>query len=99
MNMKFYSASAIADPSLNSRQIRVTANSGKTDRVKDRLFAAGCDTSDYNGIVLGDHDRTAPIGNFAPEIRGDAVVGVITFAPQGISAKADEYCQLYKAGS
>jgi len=47
---------------------------------------------------LADHNPGAPIGNFAPEIKGDAVEGIITFAPAGISAKADEYYGLYKAG-
>jgi HK97 family phage prohead protease len=51
-----------------------------------------------NPIVLADHNTTSPIGNFAPKVSGSALVGVITFAPKNASAKADEYCALYKAG-
>ena len=98
--LKYASASVVADASLSDRQIRVVANSGKADRVKDVLVAAGCKLDNYraNPIVLADHNRSAPIGNFVPEIKGSALEGVITFAPAGISAKADEYCGLYKAG-
>jgi HK97 family phage prohead protease len=97
--LKFTSGSVIADSALGDRQIRVVANSGKSDRVKDVLVAKGCQLENYkaNPIVLADHDPTKPIGNFAPEIKGDSVEGVITFAPAGISPKADEYCGLYKS--
>jgi len=96
---KFY-AEVQLDPSLGERQIRVIANSGKSDRAKDVLIAKGCKLDNYlnNNIVLADHDRKEPIGNFAPEIVGESVAGVMTFAPKGISAKADQYCGLYKAG-
>ena len=96
---KFLSGAVVADAALGERQIRVVANSGKADRVKDVLKASGCKLDNYrlNPIVLADHDPGQPIGNFAPEIK-DAVEGIITFAPAGISAKADEYCGLYKSG-
>jgi HK97 family phage prohead protease len=99
LDLKLFAGSVVADPALTDRQIRVVANSGKSDRVKDVLVAKGCQLDNYrkNPIVLADHDPSKPVGNFAPEIR-DAVEGVITFAPKGISAKADEYCGLYKAG-
>ena len=97
--VKFLSGVVVADSTLGARQIRVVANSGKADRVKDTLKAAGCVLDNYrlNPIVLADHNPAAPIGNFAPEIT-DQVEGVLTFAPQGVSAKADEYCGLYKSG-
>ncbi len=96
---KFMSGAVVADSALGERQIRVVANSGKADRVRDTLKAAGCKLDNYrlNPIVLADHNPETPIGNFAPEIK-DALEGVITFAPKGVSAKADEYCGLYKAG-
>jgi len=99
MPMKFMPAAVVADPSLGDRQIRVVANSGKSDRVGDVLVAKGCMLQNYsaNPIVLANHDISCPVGNFAPEIK-DRVEGVISFAPAGISAKADEYCALYKAG-
>ena len=99
MTRKFMSGAVVADSTLGERQIRVIANSGKADRVKDTLKASGCKLDNYraNPIVLADHNPETPIGNFAPEIK-DALEGVITFAPKGVSAKADEYCGLYKAG-
>ncbi|MDR3495303.1 MAG: hypothetical protein P4L82_11950 [Ancalomicrobiaceae bacterium] len=98
--VKFLAGSVVADDTLTDRQIRVIANSGKSDRVADKMVAGGCKLANYvrNPVVLADHDRTKAIGTFAPEICGDAVKGVITFAPAGISPKADEYCGLYKAG-
>lgn len=99
MQLKFLPASVVADSALNDRQIRVVANSGQLDRAGDILVAKGCSLKNYasNPIVLAQHDPASPIGNFSPEIN-DQVQGVITFAPAGISAKADEYCGLYKAG-
>ncbi|MGH6836817.1 MAG: HK97 family phage prohead protease [Methylocella sp.] len=100
MRHKLFSGAVVADTVLGPRQIRVVANSGKSDRVKDVLVAKGCKLDNYrkNPIVLADHDPAKAIGNFAPEIAGDAVQGIITFANQGISSKADEYCALYKTG-
>jgi HK97 family phage prohead protease len=100
MHLKFASADVISDSALGRRQIRVIANSGKRDRAGDRLVASGAKLDKYrlNPIVLADHNPSAPIGNFAPEVKDGAVQGVITFAPAGISPKADEYCGLYKAG-
>jgi hypothetical protein len=100
MPLKLFSGSVITDASLGPREIRVVANSGKSDRVKDVLVGKGCVLENYraNPIVLADHDPSKPVGNFAPEIIGEAVEGLLTFAPEGISAKADEYCGLYKAG-
>jgi HK97 family phage prohead protease len=97
---KFVSGAVVADSSLNERQIRVIANSGKSDRVGDVLVARGAKLDNYraNNIVLLQHDPKQPIGNFEPEIKNDRVEGVLTFAPAGVSAKADEYCALYKAG-
>lgn len=99
MQLKFLPAQVVADSSLNERQIRVVANSGKSDRVDDILLPKGCILKNYasNPIVLAQHDPSAPIGNFAPEIK-DRVEGIISFAPLGVSPKADEYCGLYKAG-
>ncbi len=100
MHNKLFAGSVITDAALGERQIRVVANSGKSDRVKDVLVAKGCKLDNYlsNNIVLADHNPQCPIGNFAPEIKDDRVEGIITFAPVGASAKTDEYCALYKAG-
>ncbi|MEJ0093393.1 MAG: hypothetical protein WDN46_08140 [Methylocella sp.] len=100
MQNKLFAGSVVSDAALGDRQIRVVANSGKSDRVRDVLVAKGCKLDNYlsNNIVLADHNPQCPVGNFAPEIKDDRVEGVITFAPAGASAKADEYCALYKAG-
>ncbi len=100
MQHKLFAGQVVADGALGDRQIRVVANSGRSDRVKDVLVAKGCHLENYsaNPIVLADHDPTKPIGNFEPEIKDERVEGIITFAPAGVSAKADEYCGLYKAG-
>jgi len=50
-----------------------------------------------NPIFIANHDPATPLGNFAPLIDGDALTGVVTFAPKGISAKADEWLGLFKA--
>jgi len=98
MNLKFMPAGVVADPSLNTRQIRVVANSSRPDRIGDILVAKGCMLDNYlaNNIVLADHDVRAVLGNFLPEIKNDRVEGVLTFAPSGISPLADQYCALYK---
>jgi HK97 family phage prohead protease len=100
MQNKLFGGSVVTDATLGDRQIRVVANSGKSDRVQDVLVAMGCKLDNYlsNNIVLADHNAQCPIGNFAPEIKDDRVEGIITFAPAGASSKADEYCALYKAG-
>lgn len=100
MARKFYSADVISDASLGPREIRVVANSGRSDRVKDILLAKGCKLDNYlkNPIVLFQHDSHVPLGNFMPEIKGEQVEGILKFADAGISAKIDEVCSLYKTG-
>src|ERR1017187_557033 len=101
MKRKYASGVIVGNQSgLTDRQIRVIANSGRPDRINDVLVPKGCKLSNYqkNPIVLANHDPDYPIGNFAPEVTGEGVAGVVTFAPLGISAKADEFCGLYKAG-
>jgi HK97 family phage prohead protease len=85
---------------LGDRQIRVVASDASTDHAGDIVEPLGCDLSAYrtNPIVLADHDPTKPIGNASIAVTGSAVTAVITFAPRGASAKADEYCALAKAG-
>ena len=97
---KFLPGAVLEDATLGERQIRVIVSTPTPDRVKDVLEPGGVDVSAYraNPIVLADHDRTAPIGAAEIEIKSDRVEAVITFAPEGASAKADEYCALAKAG-
>jgi HK97 family phage prohead protease len=100
MQYKYIPGGVVQDASLGARQIRVVANSGKSDRAKDVLLARGCVLDNYlrNPIVLADHDPGQPIGNFVPSIASDQLAGIVTFAPEGLSKKADEYCAFYKAG-
>lgn len=95
-----FTAGAIADRSVAERQIRVIASDARPDRAKDVMVPSGCQIENYkrNNIVLADHDPTKPIGNAKIEVKADRVEALITFAPAGVSVKADEYCALAKAG-
>lgn len=97
---KFVQGAVVADETLGERQIRVIASDPTVDRVKDIMVPEGCVLDNYksNPIVLANHDRDHPIGNAAPVVQNGRLEAVIDFAPKGISAKADEYCGLYKAG-
>ena len=88
------------DAQLGARQIRIVVSDETVDRVGDVMVAEGCDISDYkaNPIVLAQHDPNQPIGRCQIEIKNGRVEALIDFAPEGISARADEYCGLAKAG-
>lgn len=103
MNMKrkfFAGVVAAAEDGLTDRQIRVIVSEPMLDRVKEIMVPEGVQLDNYrrNPIVLADHDQTKPIGNADPEVKNGRLEAVITFAPSGIAAKADEYCGLAKAG-
>jgi hypothetical protein len=99
MERKFVAGAIVADAALGPRQIRVRASDATPDRAKDVMVPSGCRIENYvkNNIVLADHDATKPIGNAEIDVLPDYVDALITFAPAGISAKADEYCGLAKA--
>ena len=91
----------VAGGALGDRQIRVTASDATPDRVGDVMVPQGIVTTNYDGannIVLANHDLSKPIGNAKLIVSADRVEAVITFAPEGVSATADEYCGLAKAG-
>lgn len=100
LQRKFISGAMIADATLGDRQIRVVASDPTVDRVKDVMVPEGCVLDGYkaNPIFLANHDPGCPIGNAEVEIKNGRVEALVTFAPAGASAKADEYCALYKAG-
>lgn len=100
MKHKFFPGAVIKDDTLGDRQIRVVVSTAAPDRVKDVMEPAGCELTNYrlNPIFLADHNPKTPIATAAVEIKSDRVEAVVTFAPLGASAKADEYCALYKAG-
>ncbi len=85
---------------IGERQIHVVASTPTPDRVKDVMVPDGCDLTNYkkNPIVLADHNPSQPIGTADVEIKNGQVEATITFAPEGASQKADEYCALAKAG-
>lgn len=99
LKRKYLAGAVIKDDTLGDRQVRVVVSTPAPDRVKDVMEPSGCDLANYrlNPIVLADHNTKAAIGTAVPEIKPERVEAVITFAPAGISAKADEYCGLYKA--
>ena len=98
--MKFSAGAVVKTAGLGPREIRVVASTPTQDRVGDILEPGGCKLDSYrkNPIVLADHDPSTPVGTARPVVVGDRLEATITFAPAGISAKADEYCGLYKAG-
>lgn len=101
MQRKYMSGSVVVnDSALGPRQIRVVASDDTEDRAGDILLPEGCVLDEYkeNPIYLADHDPTKPIGTADAVIRNGRVEALVTFAPEGISAKADEYCGLAKAG-
>ena len=85
---------------LGPRQIRVIASTPTPDRAGDVMVPKGCDAKGYaaNPIILADHDPGSPIGRASVTVTNSAVTALIDFAPEGVSAKADEYCGLAKAG-
>jgi HK97 family phage prohead protease len=97
----FYRIAKFAsDTTLGPREIRVVASTSVKDRAGDVMVPGGCEHKnfDVNPIVIADHNPSLPIGNAKISVTNYAVMANITFAPPGISAKADEYCQLYKSG-
>ena len=48
--------------------------------------------------MLLQHDPLQPVGNAWPKIANGRLEAKIRFAAEGLSAKADEICALYKAG-
>lgn len=97
---KDFTGAVIKDDTLGERQIRVVVSTPSPDRVKDVMEPGGCTLENYklNPIVLADHNPKAPIGNAEIQVKSERVEAIITFAPAGISEKADEYCGLAKNG-
>jgi HK97 family phage prohead protease len=94
-------AFAIAASDMGPRQVRVVCSTGTVDRAGEVVVQSGIQLADYraNPVVLFAHDPTQPIGRCTQiGIVGQELQADIEFAPQGVSAKADEICGLVKAG-
>lgn len=86
---------------LGEREIEVVMSTAVLARDGHILVPGGCRLENYraNPIVLWSHNPDLPIGN-APDVvvEPDKIRARIVFAPEGISAKADEVCGLMKSG-
>lgn len=89
MKTSFFSKIIAKDAGLGPRQIRIRASDTTVDRVGDVLEASGADLSNYrrNPIVLFNHDPSHPVGTASLSRNGNAIDGVITFAPQGAKSE------------
>ncbi len=97
---KYLPGSIVADGALGEREIRIVATTGVIDRQGDIVDPLGVQLDNYkpNNVVLAGHDPSQPIGNAWPSIVNGRLEATVRFAPAGVSAKADEFCGLYKSG-
>jgi HK97 family phage prohead protease len=100
LKYSFNNTQLVEGPQIGERQILVIASDGTLDRDGDILEAQGCDLTNFNAnpVVLAQHDPKKPIGTAKAWIKDNALMALITFAAKGISAVADEYCDLAKTG-
>ena len=86
---------------LGDDEVEVVMSTSALARDGHVLLPQGCQLENYraNQIVLWSHDPDAPIGNAEDiTVSNDQITARIRFAPEGISAKADEIRGLMKAG-
>lgn len=97
---KYVSGAVVDAPEVGEREIIVVASDATPDRDQDVMVPEGVDLTNYrkNPIVLADHNAQSPIGTAQIEVKDSRVEARIQFAPEGASAKADEYLKLAKAG-
>ena len=89
------------NPSLGDREVEIVMMTGGLKDDGFDLDPAGVDLDRYlaNPIQLWQHNPEHPVAtNDNLRIVGDGIAAHTTFAPAGISAKADEICGLVKAG-
>jgi HK97 family phage prohead protease len=86
---------------LGNDEVEVIMSTGSIARDGHILVPQGARLNSYraNPIVLFQHDANIPVAR-ASELRvnGDNITAKITFAPAGVSAKADEVRGLVKSG-
>lgn len=86
---------------LSENEVEVIISTSALARDGHILEPSGCDLSNYknNPIVLWQHNPDVPVGRAADlAVEGDKIRARITFAPTGISPKADEVRGLVKNG-
>jgi HK97 family phage prohead protease len=86
---------------LGDDEVEVTMSTGGVARDGHVLVPEGAELDGYkkNPIVLWQHDPEHPVGRSESiGVEGDRIVARIRFAPNGISAKADEIRGLVKSG-
>ncbi len=86
---------------LGENEVEVIISTSTLARDGHILEPSGCDLTNYqaNPIVLWQHNPDVPVGRAADlKIDGDKIRARITFAPTGISPKADEVRGLVKNG-
>jgi HK97 family phage prohead protease len=85
---------------LGDRTIKAIASTGALARDGSVWDMQGGDLTNFrrNPIVLFMHNQAAPVGTADVLLTGNRMETTITFAPAGVSARADEVCGLAKAG-
>ena len=86
---------------LGEGEVEVVISTAALARDGHILEPTGCDLTNYraNPVVLWQHNPDQPVGRATDlVVEGDRIRARITFAPAGISAKADEIRGLVKTG-
>ena len=81
---------------LGPRQVRVRCSTALIDRAGEVVVQDGISHAE-SVPVLWQHDPNQPVGRAYPVMVGGDLHADVMFAPEGISAKADEICGLVKS--
>ncbi len=99
-SLKFISAAVEPSAGLGDRQVRYIVSTATRDRDDDELDPLGAVLPEPGETLplLWSRDHQKPIGRIALSATAQAVYGLATFAPKGVSQLADEICALVKQG-
>jgi HK97 family phage prohead protease len=98
---RFFAVQAEQDSELGPRQVRLRASTEALGRDGLVVVTRGIDLGPYqtNPVMLFEHDPKMPVARALDvSIDNDALIVLAEFAPEGVSAKADEVCGLVKSG-
>ncbi|WP_026607102.1 phage major capsid protein [Methylocapsa acidiphila] len=100
MNKRTFTAPIVKAAGLGPREIVAIASDATLDRQGDILEPLGCVVESADSVVpfLFGHDPMQPLGSAKLSVSAANVKAHITFAPEGVSAKGDEICALFKSG-